>query len=114
VSEKPARRRRPIEIYLEHVRSFARGQWVPVRPLTLLVGENSSGKSTFLATVAAVLHPQRFPFSPPFNDPPYNVETYDTIATYKAGTTAICMRTSRTPQSSVRPEVCIKSPGTAT
>ena len=42
-----------ISVYLEHVRSFADAQTVPIRPLTLLVGENSSGKTTFLAVAHA-------------------------------------------------------------
>jgi hypothetical protein len=74
-----------MEIILEHVRSFASQQRIPLRPLTLLVGENSSGKSTFLAAVSCVLDGANYPFAPPFNSPPYNLGTFDTIATYKAG-----------------------------
>lgn len=74
-----------MEIILEHVRSFAKRWEVPLRPLTLLVGENSSGKSTFLAVVAAVLERSGFPWSPAFNSPPYNLGNFDTIATFKGG-----------------------------
>ncbi len=74
-----------MEIYLEHVRSFSKKHRVPLRPLTLLVGENSSGKSTFLAVVSSILDAARFPASPGFNEPPYNLGTFDTIATYKGG-----------------------------
>ena len=74
-----------MEIILEHVRSFAERCNVPLRPLTLLVGENSSGKTTFLSVVSCVLDTARFPTGPGFNDPPYNLGTFDTIATYKAG-----------------------------
>jgi hypothetical protein len=42
-------------IYLNGVRSFVSGQSVAIRPLTLLVGENSAGKSTFLAMADAGL-----------------------------------------------------------
>jgi predicted ATP-binding protein involved in virulence len=38
-------------ISFENVRCFFSAQSAPLRPLTLLVGENSSGKSTFLALV---------------------------------------------------------------
>ena len=73
-----------ITIVLEHVRSFATKHEVPIRPLTLLVGENSSGKSTFLA-VASVLFGPGFPARPDFNAPPFALGTFETIATYKGG-----------------------------
>jgi energy-coupling factor transporter ATP-binding protein EcfA2 len=74
-----------MKIILEHVRSFSRRCEVPIRPLTLLVGENSSGKSTFLSVVSCVLNSARFPANPNFNEPPYNLGTFETIATYKGG-----------------------------
>jgi hypothetical protein len=74
-----------MEIIIEHVRSFSIKQTVPLRPLTLLVGENSSGKSTFLAVVSAILDALRFPGNPGFNQAPYNLGTFDTIATHKGG-----------------------------
>jgi hypothetical protein len=75
----------PISIILEYVRSFASRQSVPLRPLTLLVGENSTGKSTFLAVVASVFNSTRFPTNLSFNEPPYNLGTFETIATFKGG-----------------------------
>jgi len=74
-----------MDIIVEHVRSFARRHTIPIRPLTLLVGENSSGKSTFLAIVSSALNASRFPTNPGLNEPPYNLGTFDTIATYKGG-----------------------------
>jgi len=74
-----------MEIILEHVRSFSKRCDISLRPLTLLVGENSSGKSTFLSVVSSVLDGSRFPFNLGFNDPPYNLGTFDTIATYRGG-----------------------------
>jgi hypothetical protein len=38
-------------LFFENIRCFTKRQDVPLAPLTLLVGENSSGKSTFLALV---------------------------------------------------------------
>lgn len=74
-----------VEIFLEHVRCFDTRQTVPLRPLTILVGENSSGKSTFLAMVAAMWPSDyRFPLNPQFNHPPYNLGTFETIATKKS------------------------------
>ncbi len=74
-----------MEILLEHVRSFSKRRTIPLRPLTFLVGENSSGKSTFLSVVSSVLNAARFPGNPSFNDPPYNLGTFDTISTYRGG-----------------------------
>ncbi len=76
---------KPISIYLEHVRCFAQGQTIPIRPLTLLVGENSSGKSTVLAAAACIFDRERFPSRPGFNDPPFNLGMFETIATFKSG-----------------------------
>lgn len=74
-----------VTVCIEHVRSFAELQEIPIRPLTLLVGENSSGKSTFLAVISALFEQDRFPLRPSFNEPPFNLGTFETIATYKAG-----------------------------
>lgn len=74
-----------LRLILENVRTFAQRVEIPLRPLTVLTGENSSGKTTFLAALAAVCDPERFPFSPGFNRAPYNLGSFDTIATYKGG-----------------------------
>lgn len=74
-----------MEIFLDHVRSFSKPQYVPLRPLTLLVGENSSGKSTFLASIACAFDQARFPADPGFNEPPYNLGSFETIATAAVG-----------------------------
>src|SRR5437899_1724300 len=76
---------REIAIVIEHVRSFSERQAVPLRPLTLLVGENSSGKSTFLSVVSAVLDVSRFPTAPGFNEPPYHLGNFDHIASLRSG-----------------------------
>lgn len=74
-----------MQILVQHVRSFSKDQAIPLRPLTLLVGENSSGKSTFLAVVSCIFDTLRFPGKPAFNEPPYSLGTFDTIATHKGG-----------------------------
>jgi len=73
-----------VSIFVEHVRSFAEAQEIPIRPLTLLVGENSSGKSTLLAVASALFERVRFPLRPSFNEPPFNLGTFETIATYNS------------------------------
>ena len=42
-------------------------------------------KTTFLAVVSCVFNMARFPSNPGFNEPPYNLGTFDTIATFKGG-----------------------------
>lgn len=70
---------------LENVRCFSGPHHIKIKPLTLLIGENSAGKSTLLATLATMSDPLGFPMQPKFNEPPYNLGSYDTIATYKGG-----------------------------
>ena len=74
-----------MEITLRNVRSICDYQSVPIKPLTLLVGENSTGKTTFLAMVAHVNQPTFPSTRPTFNIPPFDLGTYDSIATYKGG-----------------------------
>ncbi len=64
------RKRQPTEfgLILDKVRCFAHKQVIPIRPLTLLVGENSSGKSTVLAATSVVLS-YGFPVRTSFNAP---------------------------------------------
>lgn len=73
-----------MKLVLENIRSFVGRHEVPIKPLTILTGENSSGKTTFLSTLSAVCSPD-YPQQAKFNDPPYNLGSFDTIATYKGG-----------------------------
>ena len=74
-----------MQLILENVRSFCGRHQIPVRPLTLLVGENSTGKSTFLAMLAHTSHFSFTSLRPSFNEEPFNLGTYDSIATFKGG-----------------------------
>lgn len=74
-----------MKLAIENIRSFAGRHEFEIRPLTILVGENSSGKSTLLAALAAVSDPVLFPSVAALNKPPYDLGTFDTIATYKGG-----------------------------
>src|SRR6266571_9118574 len=74
-----------MEVSLENVRSFCGTHRIPLRPLTLVVGENNSGKSTLLAVVSAVSQ-SFFPSSrPALDEPPFDLSSYDSIASYKGG-----------------------------
>lgn len=70
-----------MELVLENVRCFAGRHTIPIKPLTILVGENSSGKSTALAMLSALGDPVGFPMRPLFNDAPYDLGSFRTIAT---------------------------------
>lgn len=66
-------------LWVEGVRSFGQGRYIPIRPLTILVGENSSGKSTVLASHRLawdVVTPYRMPR---FNEDPFYLGAYDEI-----------------------------------
>ena len=71
-------------LILEDFRCFAGRNEIPIRPLTLLVGENSTGKTSFLAAVRAA-QDLRSGGEPDFNEPPYNLGSYDEIANYRGG-----------------------------
>ncbi len=74
-----------MELHLNNVRSFCGEHRIPIKPLTLLVGENSSGKSTLLAMLAAISGPWFPSAKHSFALPPYDLGSYDSISTYKGG-----------------------------
>ena len=73
-----------MELIIENIRCFAGRHTIPIKPITFLTGENSSGKSTILAALSA-MNDYGYPMKPLFNEAPYNLGNYDTIATYKGG-----------------------------
>ena len=74
-----------MELIVENIRSFVGRHEIAIKPLTLLVGENSAGKTTLMALLSAVRDPFGFPFRPGFNTPPYTLGNYDTLATNLEG-----------------------------
>lgn len=74
-----------MQLILENVRTFDGHHEIPIRPLTILTGENSTGKTSLLAMLSALLNSPGFPLNPDFDDEPYELGGYDTIATYKGG-----------------------------
>ena len=76
-----------MKLYLENVRSFEGWHEIPISPATVLLGENSAGKSTLLGMVA-VVHHEGFPFNGNFfNQFPFEFGGYKTIANGKKGVT---------------------------
>src|SRR5436189_2531658 len=75
----------PVNLLIENVRSFAGSHELKIRPLTILIGENSAGKSTLLAALAAVSDTSRFPGDASLNKEPFDLGNYRSIATYKGG-----------------------------
>ena len=72
------------EFIIGNVRCFAEEQRVPIRPITLLVGENSTGKTTFLGgyrVLSEMLSANNlisnnydnYYSTPPFNKPPFSM-----------------------------------------
>jgi len=73
-----------VELIIENIRCFAGRHTIPIKPITFLTGENSSGKSTILACLS-VINDFGFPLQPRLNEPPFSLGNFDTIATYKSG-----------------------------
>ena len=66
-------------VTLENFRCFREKQTVNLAPLTLLVGENSTGKTSLLALIQAL---SQFVFEgrqPSFKDPPFDLGSFDEI-----------------------------------
>jgi predicted ATPase len=71
-------------IFFENIRCFATRQEVPLAPLTVLVGENSSGKSTVLALVRLAWHLTQNNETPNFNEEPFLLGAYEQIVARNA------------------------------
>ena len=88
---------RPEEFIIGNVRCFAEEQRVPIRPITLLVGANSTGKTTFMGGYRVLHNLTASPFfsgeggldlamltsSPPsFNDEPFRMGAFRDIVNH--------------------------------
>ena len=73
------------EITLRDFRCFHERQAVPLAPLTLLVGENSTGKTSFLAAVQAVWDAAHGSGEPDFREPPYDLGAFPEIVHRRGG-----------------------------
>ena len=69
-------------ITIENFRCFREKQEARLTPLTLLVGENSTGKTSFLALLRTMDYLTRG-YVPDFKWPPYDLGSFDEIAHYR-------------------------------
>ena len=72
-------------IRLKNFRCFREEQEAVLAPLTLLVGENSTGKTSFMAAVRAVWDVLYGHSSTDFKEDPYDLGSFDDIAHFRGG-----------------------------
>lgn len=72
-------------ITVENYRCFRERQSARLAPLTLLVGENSTGKTSFLALIRALWDVAFRDSIPDFQEAPYDLGTFQDIAHYRGG-----------------------------
>ena len=72
-------------IWLENYRCFRERQEARLAPLTLLVGDNSTGKTSFLAMVRALWDVAYRHRMPNFKEDPYDLGSFDEIAHFRGG-----------------------------
>ena len=72
-------------ITIENFRCFRERQTVPLAPLTLLVGENSTGKTSFLALIRALVEYVADNRQPDFKKPPFDLGSFDEIVYVGSG-----------------------------
>ena len=73
------------EITLENFRCFREKQTARLAPLTLLVGDNSTGKTSFMAMIralAAIAYKEEIPN---FKESPYDLGIFDEIVHFRGG-----------------------------
>ena len=73
------------ELRASNFRCFRAQQRVPLAPVTLLVGENSTGKTSLLALVRVLWDMAIRSRVPDFKEPPYDLGSFDDIAHHRGG-----------------------------
>ncbi len=73
------------QITLKNFRCFREEQTARLAPLTLLVGENSTGKTSFMAMIRALWDAAYGRRAPDFKEDPYDLGSFDEIAHYRGG-----------------------------
>ena len=72
-------------ITLKNYRCFYKEQTARLAPLTLLVGENSTGKTSFMAMIRALSDIVGGFRAPDFKEDPYDLGSFDEIAHHRGG-----------------------------
>ena len=72
-------------VTLENFRCFRERQQARLAPLTLLVGENSTGKTSFMALIRALWDAAYLGAVPDFKEAPYDLGSFDEIAHFRGG-----------------------------
>ena len=72
-------------ITLKNFRCFREEQTAHLAPLTLLVGENSTGKTSFMAMIRALWNTYFWRSAPDFKEDPYDLGSFDEIAHHRGG-----------------------------
>ena len=73
------------QITLKNFRCFREKQTVRLAPLTLLVGENSTGKTSFMAMIRALWDVAYQPSILDFKEEPYDLGSFDEIIYHRGG-----------------------------
>ena len=71
------------QITLKNYRCFREEQTVRLAPLTLLVGENSTGKTSFMAMIRVLWDANANWRAPDFKEDPYDLGSFDEIAHHR-------------------------------
>ena len=106
------------KITLENFRCFRGKQEARLAPLTLLVGENSTGKTSFLALVRALWDAAFHKDIPNFKEEPYDLGSYDEVAHFRGGKNGLANQFEASfdfgqGSSALRYEVAFEKSGTA-
>ena len=73
------------EVTVADFRCFSEKQTARLAPLTILVGENSTGKTSFLALIRVLWDVAFREQLPDFKEPPYDLGSFDEVAHYRGG-----------------------------
>ena len=73
------------QVWLKNFRCFRDEQTARLTPLTLLVGENSTGKTSFMALIRALWDAAYLHTTPDFKESPYDLGSFEEIAHYRGG-----------------------------
>ena len=111
-------------VSLKNFRCFRDERTVRLAPLTLLVGENSTGKTSFLAMIRALWYLAYQNRAPDFKEDPYDLGSFDEIAHFRgaragqahcfeAGFVVAGRRGRGTPKASMRFDVTFENKANA-